>query len=129
MAVVGLGTDIVDISRLEKALEKQPTQLAKRILTVLEFESFENARFPARFLAKRFAAKEAAVKALGTGIAQGGSFQDIEISHDALGKPLLTLSGKALDVAESMGVKQVLLSLSDEKKYAVATVLMDTEKL
>ncbi len=128
MAVVGLGTDIVDISRLEKALEKEPTQLAKRILTTLEFEHFENARFPARFLAKRFAAKEAAVKALGTGIAQGVSFQDIEISHDALGKPLLTLSGKALDVAESMGVKQVLLSLSDEKKYAVATVLMDTEK-
>lgn len=119
MAVIGLGTDIVQINRLSDAGER----LAKRILTATELEQWLQHSQPHRFLAKRFAAKEAAAKALGTGIAQGVSFQDFTIENDAAGCPHLTLSGKAAEIAASRGVDHWLISISDERDYAVATVI------
>jgi holo-[acyl-carrier protein] synthase len=77
-------------------------------------------------LAKRFAAKEAASKALGTGIAHGVSFQDFEISNDENGKPVLTLSGKAQQIAQASSVRSVHLTISDERHYAVATVILES---
>ncbi|MGL4191195.1 MAG: holo-ACP synthase [Vibrio sp.] len=123
--IVGLGTDITEIERVEKALARSGENFARRILTDAEFEQFQSLQRQGRFLAKRFAAKEAASKALGTGIAQGVTFHDFTISNDALGKPLLSLSGKAAQLAALLEVRSIHLSLSDERRYAMATVIFE----
>lgn len=123
--IIGLGTDIAEIERIEKVLGRSGEALAKRILTADELTVFSEHKQPARFLAKRFAAKEAAVKALGTGIAQGVSFQHFTVTHDALGKPLLVVTGVAQQLAEQRGIRHWHLSISDEKHYAMATVIAE----
>ncbi|PNH92373.1 holo-ACP synthase [Vibrio diazotrophicus] len=124
--IVGLGTDIAEIERIEKALNRSGEAFAQRILTESELEVFTNLKQKGRYLAKRFAAKEAASKALGTGIAHGVSFQDFEISNDENGKPVLTLSGKAQQIAQASSVRSVHLTISDERHYAVATVILES---
>ncbi|WP_406731971.1 holo-ACP synthase [Vibrio scophthalmi] len=126
MAIIGLGTDIAEIERVEKALARSGMAFAERILTAQEFAVFDSLKQQGRYLAKRFAAKEAASKALGTGIAMGVSFQDFTIANDELGKPILTLSGKALEIATTKGVAHIHLSISDERHYAMATVIYET---
>ncbi|WP_252625777.1 holo-ACP synthase [Aliidiomarina quisquiliarum] len=123
MNVRGIGTDIVQIKRIATAVERQKG-FAARILTPNELEQFNVAREPARLLAKRFAAKEACLKALGTGLAKGMSWQDIEITHTDLGQPLLVLSGAAKIRAEALGVQQTNVSISDEMDYAIAFVVL-----
>jgi holo-[acyl-carrier protein] synthase len=125
MPLVGLGTDIVQVARISES--KQLDALARRVLTPRELELMAISGQPGRFLAKRFAAKEAAAKALGTGIAQGVGFQQFHIESDALGKPLLRLSGAALSRADQLGVTSMLLSISDERDYAVATVVLESD--
>ena len=125
MSLVGLGTDIVEIARIEKIIARTQDAFAKRVLTESEFQIYSVSHFPARFLAKRFASKEAASKALGTGIACGVTFHDFEVTNDPLGKPLLLFSGVAQKLAEKEGVTGIFLTLSDEKHYAVATVLLE----
>lgn len=124
MAIVGLGTDIVEIARIEKSIAKNTDSLAKRILTSSEYELYQQKNNKASFLAKRFAAKEAAAKALGTGIAAGITLQDFSISNNEQGKPEMLLSGVADELAKKLGVTSILLSISDERHYAVATVLL-----
>jgi|SRR5690554_2457308 len=119
----GIGTDIVQIKRITTAVERQ-AGFAARILTPRELEQFQAAREPARLLAKRFAAKEACLKALGTGLAQGMSWQDIEISHTDLGQPLLVLTGAAKARADALGVQNTNVSISDEMDYAIAFVVL-----
>jgi holo-[acyl-carrier protein] synthase len=126
MAIIGLGTDITDIERVEKVFARSGDAFAERILAPSELVIYHSLKLKARYLAKRFAVKEAASKALGTGIACGVSFQDFTVSNDERGKPLLSLSGKAAELAESMGVKHVHLTLADEKRYAVATVILES---
>lgn len=129
MAIVGLGTDIVEIARMEGVISRDTTPnkdaFAKRVLIGSELAIFTASRFPARFLAKRFAVKEAASKALGTGIACGVSFHDFEVSHDPLGKPILRFLGVAKQLADKQGVTSIFLTIADEKRYAVATVLLE----
>ncbi len=125
MAIVGLGTDIVEIARVEKALSRTGEAFARRILTPEEMERFCSTKQPGRFLAKRFAAKEAASKALGTGIALGVTFHDFSIFNDEHGAPVLSLSNRALEIANSKLVQHIHLSISDERHYAVATVLLE----
>ncbi len=124
--IIGLGTDIAEIERIEKALSRSGEAFAQRILTQQELETFNGLKQQGRFLAKRFAAKEAASKALGTGIAHGVSFQDFEISNDDNGKPVLTLSGKALQIAQASAVQNLHITISDERHYAVATVILES---
>jgi len=123
--IFGIGTDILQISRIESSLARTP-RLPERILTPTELEKFRASRQPAVFLAKRFAAKEAAVKALGTGIGRGISWQHFETSHDDWGKPLLTLNGAAQARAEQRGIAAMHLSYSDEQEYVVAFVIAET---
>ncbi|EKO3465129.1 holo-ACP synthase [Vibrio fluvialis] len=123
--IVGLGTDIAEIERIEKALARSGRAFAERILTPQELTQFDGLKQQGRYLAKRFAAKEAASKALGTGIAHGVSFQDFAISNDDNGKPLLSLSGKAAELAQRSKVASVHLTISDERHYAVATVILE----
>ncbi|SIO03076.1 holo-ACP synthase [Salinivibrio sp. ES.052] len=125
MAIVGVGTDIVDIARVEKAFARQ-SRFAARILTDSEQAYMATHQAPARYLAKRFAAKEAAAKALGTGIANGVTFHDFIITNQPSGQPVLTLSGRAAQLARERGVEHCWLTLSDEKAYAVAYVVLET---
>lgn len=125
MAVVGLGTDIVDVARIEAIIARTQDAFARRVLTDAEFEIFSHSHFPARFLAKRFAVKEAASKALGTGIACGVTFQDFDVSNDEQGKPIVHFRGVAKQFADEKGVTAILLTIADEKHYAVATVLLE----
>ncbi|CAG9295924.1 holo-ACP synthase [Celerinatantimonas diazotrophica] len=123
MAIVGLGSDIVQIDRLNETLQPR---LAKRILTESEYTQWLESSRPGAFLAKRFAAKEAAAKALGTGIAKGVSFQDFIVENDALGKPHLNVQGRAEQLSVALGVSRWFLSISDERDYAMAVVLCES---
>ncbi|MFB9135235.1 holo-ACP synthase [Vibrio olivae] len=126
MAILGIGTDIAEIERIEAALARIGEGFAKRILTEPEFEQYQNRKKQGRFLAKRFAAKEAASKALGTGIAHGVTFHDFVVSNDPHGKPVLSLANKAQQLAQAQGINAIHLSISDERHYAVATVIYES---
>ena len=93
--IFGIGTDIVRVGRMEQDLQRFGERFAERILTADEFEEFRLNAKPAHFLARRFAAKEAAAKAMGTGFANGLSWKHIGVTHDAAGKPILEFSGEA----------------------------------
>ncbi len=125
MAIVGLGTDLVEISRIEQSLARSP-RLVLRVLTPYEQAIYLQHAQPARYFAKRFAAKEAASKALGTGIGRGISFQHFEISNDALGRPVLTLSDAAKTLAAQLGAEKTWLSITDEQAFACATVIFES---
>lgn len=122
--IFGIGTDIVRISRIQKSLDRYGERFSRRILAGQELDDFQRTLHPARFLARRFAAKEAVVKAYGTGFTQGMTFRDIVVSHDAAGKPLLLLSGRALELQHEMGIGETFISISDEQEYAVAFVTL-----
>ncbi len=125
--IKGIGTDLVSVRRIEAVLARHPKSFAQRVLHLNELEIFDNHHDPCAYLAKRFAAKEAVSKALGTGIAKGVSFGEIEISNDMFGQPRIELHDNTKAVAESMGVKHYHLSLSDEKEYAIAYVVLEGE--
>lgn len=125
MAIVGLGTDLVEIARVEASLQRSPA-LVKRVLTASEQQIFSQHKLAARYFAKRFAAKEAAAKALGTGIGRGVSFQHIHISNDQFGRPQLDFSDYTAELAAQMGVNRIWLSLTDEQAYACATVVLES---
>lgn len=126
MAILGLGNDICDIRRIEATQLRLGDKFAQRILCQTEFAIYLEKNKCSRYLAKRFAAKEAAAKALGTGIACGVSFQDFCISNSSNGKPQLTLSGKALAIAQSLGMRTTHISISDEKDYAMSVVIIES---
>ncbi len=126
MAVIGIGTDIVRVSRVRRILRKFPETFAERILHPDELQVFASHHSPASFTTKRFAAKEAAAKALGTGIAKGVSFHDISVTNNEQGQPILRFYGKTLEIAEQMGVKNRFISLSDEGEYAIAHVVLES---
>ena len=127
MPVIGIGTDIVKVSRIEKSLKKYGENFARRILHENELQIFKQRKTSKYYLAKRFAAKEALAKALGTGIAKGISFEEIEVINNDDGKPELILHGTALDIANQLGVGSLFISLSDEKKYAIAYVILESK--
>lgn len=124
MSVVGVGTDIVEISRLEKMKLSALQRLAQRVLTPSELQIFNEVKLPHRYLAKRWAAKEAASKALGTGIASGVSFQHIEITSLASGQPQIVFSDRALELARELGAESWHISISDEQSLATAFVVL-----
>jgi len=124
MSVVGIGTDILEIARLSKMSDAVREKLSRRLLTENEYQKYQQLSFQVPFLAKRWAGKEAAAKALGTGIADGVSFQQIEIVSQESGKPTLELTGRALELAIALGAHQWHISLSDEKNYATAFVVL-----
>ncbi len=123
--IVGIGTDIVQVDRIHSSLERLGDRFAKRILTTVEMELFATHANPSRYLAKRFAAKEAASKALGTGIGKV-SFRHLEVTNNHLGAPQLELLGYAAELQLKMGISSIHLSLSDEVDYAVAFVILES---
>ncbi len=126
MAIVGVGTDIIEVSRIEKSLARGDS-LTKRVLTPTEQEEMSASVDEAAYLAKRFAAKEACAKAFGRGISAGLSFQHMQVIHDEFGKPGWHFTDTAAQWIEEMGVVASHLSISDEQHYAVATVILESE--
>lgn len=123
--IVGIGTDIVSVKRIRQAQERSGDRFAQRVLTPDEFYLYKKRARSAIYLASRFAAKEAVSKALGTGIGKI-SFQDIETQHTVNGAPVVFLHGPAADLKNHKQIKRVHLSLSDEKKYVVAFIIMES---
>ena len=122
--IFGIGTDIVQISRIQENLDRYGDSFAKRILSAAELADYQAAAFPAHFVARRFAAKEALVKAIGTGFARGVSFHDIIVTHNEAGKPMFRLEGRVAELREEMGIGEDFVSISDERAYAVAFVTL-----
>lgn len=123
--IKGIGADLVSIPRIEQALAKHGERFAEKILTTNEYKSFLSSKQKYNFLAKRFAAKEAAVKALGTGFSQGIGWKDIGLSHDEHGKPELCFINKALERYKKLEAEQVLISISDEESLVIAYVIIE----
>jgi len=123
--IYGVGTDIVNIERIQKIILKNREGFIKRVLTEHEQALFTNKADSAAFCAKRFAAKEAFSKALGTGIGRAVSFQDLTIRNNDNGKPHFIPSEKLRLYLLEKGVKQAHLSISDENQYALAFVVLE----
>ena len=125
-SIYGLGTDIVDISRIKKLLNKNK-KFINRIFSVNEIKYCESRSNKIASYAKRFAAKEAFTKALGTGVSKGIFFNEISVNNNKNGAPFIELLGKTkLIVLSLIKTKKIYLSLSDEKKYALAMVVIST---
>lgn len=122
--MIAVGTDILKLERIDETVDRLGERFVQRILTPEECEEYAASKRPKNLLAKRFAAKEAVAKTLGTGIGRGVSWQDIRISHDSNGAPLVHLSGGALRVATELGGSRVALSLADENDYVVAFAVL-----
>lgn len=123
--IFGIGTDIVRVSRLKQDLERFGVRFAERILTADELVEFHRQANKANFLARRFAAKEAAAKAMGTGFAQGLQLHHIGVTHDTRGKPQLVFTDRALELLREQGVTTAHISLADEADHAVAFVTLE----
>ena len=127
MKIFGIGTDIVNIKRMEKNLKKNNDKFKNRIFSDKEINYCEKKKNPPAFYAKRFAAKEALSKALGTGIRKGINFKNIEIFNDNLGKPSIKLKGATANyLKKKIRTKKysIHLSLSDDLPWAQATVII-----
>lgn len=124
MRVIGVGIDIVSLDRVAAAYTRYGARFGARILSAGEMGELMAAGLPAAYLAKRFAAKEAMAKALGTGFSHGVYPKQIEVVRNALGRPGIQLLGETRQVADRLGVREIHLSLSDERTHAVAHVLL-----
>ena len=127
MRIFGIGTDIVNIKRMEKTLKSKNNNFKKRIFSKNEIIYCEKRKNPSSFYAKRFAAKEALSKALGTGIRKGINFKDIEIFNDNFGKPSIKLKGSTASFLKKKIKNKkysIYLSLSDDVPWAQATVIV-----
>ena len=122
--IFGIGTDIVAVSRLRDMWQRHGEHALARLLAADEYSDFAAAADKGRFLAKRFAAKEAIAKALGTGIAEGVNLNDIEIANDERGKPYVRLHGGAAARMQAMGANHCHLSISDERDHALAFAVL-----
>lgn len=128
--IYGIGTDLVEVARIESALQRFGEAFVRRILHPSEINNFRTlssqTALQARFLAKRFGAKEAFAKALGTGIRPPVSFSGIAVEHSVLGKPSLFLEPEIQVMMAARAISHTHLSISDEKAFALAFVVLET---
>ncbi len=127
MSLAGVGVDIVDVKRMEKTLKRTPA-FAKRIFTDSERHYCEHKARPAEHYAARFAAREAVLKALGTGFSGGVGLRDVSVVRADSGKPVVHLEGKVKEIADEQGVIEIALSLSTTREVAVANAVAVTEE-
>ncbi len=123
--IFGIGVDIVQIVRIQKAIENSGKRFAEKVLTEEEYKEFLSNKTPTNFLAKRFAAKEAFSKALGTGFTDGLTLKQIQVTHNEAGRPLLQLFDVAKEKVDQLNIRHCHLSISDERKYVVAFVTLE----
>lgn len=124
--IVGIGTDIIDTRRIKNVINRYGEKFKKRCFSNNEIIRSENRFNTINSYAKRYAAKEACAKALGTGLAKGIFWKDIEIINNAAGKPFIILHNRALSILKNLSKKNcnIEVSLSDEKNYAIANVII-----
>lgn len=125
--IYGVGTDLIEIPRVERALARFGVRFAQRILCESELRRFSAHARPAAYLAKRFAAKEAFTKALGTGIRAPANWHGVWVSNLRSGKPQLEFSPPLAAFLEQHGVRRAHLTLSDERGMAAATVILECD--
>lgn len=123
MTLLGSGIDIVEIQRIKEVVERHGDHFSGRILHPIELKQLNDVNNTATFIAKRFAVKEAAAKALGTGIGKQLGFTDMYVEHDEFGKPLLRFTDECVSRLR-LENKNTLLTIADERSYAVAHVLI-----
>ncbi|WP_298066394.1 holo-[acyl-carrier-protein] synthase [uncultured Mailhella sp.] len=124
--IVGIGFDLTSLARVRSALERFGERFLHRILTPEELAALPSLEAAVTYTAGRFAAKEAAVKALGTGFSQGVFFQDVEILSLPSGRPELNFHGAALDAARKLGAVRWHVSISHERDHAGAVVILES---
>jgi holo-[acyl-carrier protein] synthase len=124
--IVGLGVDITEVDRMEAAIARRGRPFLRRLFTPAEILYCEKHRHSAERFAGRFAAKEAAMKALGTGWARGVRWIDIEIVREPSGKPTLKLSGAARAIAASLGVVHIAVTITHDGNTALAQVIFES---
>ena len=125
----GIGTDLVSVKRIEDALFRYGDRFLHRILSEAEVAEYAQSSQPARFLAKRFAAKEAFSKAWGTGIGEAIGWHDVSVAHDIKGKPLIAPSAALSDKFLKESIVAAHISLSDENDHALAFVVLEKQTL
>ena len=123
--VIGTGIDIVDINRIERLMARWGDVFLDRVFTEKEIVWCQRRTRPPECFAIRFAAKEAFLKAIGWGLRNGIQWTDIEVENDPFGRPLFSFHRKAKEVLETQRIKKALLTLSHERPYAVAHVLLE----
>lgn len=126
MAIVGIGTDIVDVARIQKLLDEKPEEFLSRVFTEIEVNYCRSKKRPAVHYAARFAAKEAFMKAIGTGWAKGVGFSQVGIINDDDGAPSLIITGQALTCMTDKGANFAHISASHTHEYATATVILES---
>jgi holo-[acyl-carrier protein] synthase len=124
--VLGLGTDLIEIARIAQSFDRFGERFLQRIYTPAEIAYCLGKRSSAESLAARFAAKEAAAKALGTGISRGVGWLDLEVVRQPSGKPTMRLTGRAAEIAAALGIARTSLSLTHSKDIALAVVVMES---
>ncbi len=122
--VFGIGTDIIEVERIEKQLEKN-SGLKEKLFTTHEIAYCENKKNKAQHYAARFAAKEAFLKAIGTGWRDGLQFNEIEVTNDKMGKPMIVLSGKTKDFVNQINITNIQVSLTHIKDVVNAIVIVE----
>jgi holo-[acyl-carrier protein] synthase len=123
--VLGLGSDLIEIQRIAASVDRFGDRFLHRVFTAGEIAYCQRKKNAAESLAARFAAKEAAAKALGTGISHGIAWPEIEVRREASGRPTLHWTGRALEMAKKLGVRRSSLSLTHSKDMAMAVVLLE----
>lgn len=124
--IVGLGLDIAEIDRIEAAIRRHGVAFLERLFTPAEVSYCEGYKHKFERYAARFAAKEAAMKALGTGWSHGVRWRDIEVTREATGKPTLQLAGAALQIADRLGVRNISVSITHSGNLALAQVIFES---
>ncbi|MGD1211335.1 MAG: holo-ACP synthase [Candidatus Acidiferrales bacterium] len=124
--IVGLGLDIAEVDRIEAAIRRHGAPFLERLYTPSEVAYCESYKDKFERYAARFAAKEAAMKALGTGWSRGVRWRDIEVAREPSGKPTIRLEGVAQQIAQRMGVKNISLSITHSGNLALAQVIFET---
>ena len=125
MSVVGVGTDLVQVERVRRVLERHGERFACRVLDHREMQRWRTHADPGSYLARRWAVKEAAAKALGTGIGGSLGFHDLHVASTAAGAPQLEVTGRGAETARLLGVTRWHVSLSDDGGFALAFVLAE----
>jgi holo-[acyl-carrier protein] synthase len=126
--IVGTGIDIVETARIQQALERHGARFCRRLYSPGEISYCEKFKGKAERYAARFAAKEAAFKALGTGWREGVRWREVEVIHQPSGKPELVLSGRAAELAHELGVTRTAVSISHADHYVVAQVIFESNE-
>jgi len=123
--ILGIGVDIVEVERIRLAADRYGGRFVRRVFTEEEAAYCRRSAHPEQRFATRFAAKEAALKALGVGWTQGVQFTEVEIVNNELGAPSVVFRGRALELARALGAERIHVSMTHHRDFAIAQVILE----